>query len=412
MLIINKKHINYKKEIFILFINKNIKMEQNVVKTIREAFKIAYINKILKESSESMAGKLNPDEFAAAEAKYPSWISGRLPLRWGKADGLSDAAQNYLIEKAVEEYKQSKNKKIHDAISTFYEPKLISVSKNEKTGEYESFGNKVYNRFKKDPRIISKFSKLGKKETEWMEDYQEVLKNAHTQALVDLNQFEQTIEKYKTDNPNGIGSVIMNDLMLEILRLTEKYAAVSKGGDAVAIQSIDEPGFDDEGGRKFDLPGGVEINTAEDDYQKMVDMITDFGSQAVDYFKSKGKEKNATLAREFFVERMENDEIYRAHPEWYEGKDVGQVSTDLLQGVLLPSEINALAERIGVKYGFPKNWLNNIKKSKNLSVISKLFKDKYGDYKEPKQSDDLIFEKFVQNNMDKIMKEVYRRMSK
>ena len=141
-------------------------------------------------------------------------------------------------------------------------------------------------------------------------------------------------------------------------------------------------------------------------------MITDFGSQAVDYFKSKGKEKNATLAREFFVERMENDEIYRAHPEWYEGKDVGQVSTDLLQGVLLPSEINALAERIGVKYGFPKNWLNNIKKSKNLSVISKLFKDKYGDYKEPKQSDDLIFEKFVQNNMDKIMKEVYRRMSK
>ena len=101
-------------------------------------------------------------------------------------------------------------------------------------------------------------------------------------------------------------------------------------------------------------------------------MITDFGNQVVDYFNSKGKEKLATLAREFFVERMENDEIYAAHPDWYEGKDVGQVSTDLLRGVLLPAEINALAERIGLEYGFPKNWLENVKKTKSLSVISKL----------------------------------------
>jgi hypothetical protein len=56
--------------------------------------------------------------------------------------------------------------------------------------------------------------------------------------------------------------------------------------------------------------------------------------------------------------------------------------------------------------------------SKNLNTIADLFKaldttaPAVGDEEEVDKEDDLVFEKFVQNNMDKIMEEVYRRISK
>jgi hypothetical protein len=389
-------------------------MEQNVIKTIREAFKMAYTNKILKESSEDMARYMDPNELRKAEAKYPSWVSGRLPLRWG-ATKLGDAIENYLVEKAVEEYKQSGDKKIQDALSLFYYP-------------YER--SKIYNYLKKDVRIIAALRKRYKED--WQIAFDEVALNAWTQSIGDVRVFDEVIKKYVKDSRYGIGPLLLNDLKLETLRLAMKSSAVRRGGDSgggdseyipTVMKSLDEPGLDSDGGRQFDLPGDTNSSLKsfkkELSYEKMNEMITDFGNQAVDYFKSKGKEKIATLAREYFVERMENDEIYAAHPDWYEGKNVGQVSTDLLQGVLLPAEINALAERIGLEYGFPKNWLENVKKTKSLSVISKLFKDKYEDKpgdeeddKEDGKEDDLIFEKFIQKNMDKIMKEVQRRISK
>jgi hypothetical protein len=380
-------------------------MEQNVIKTIREAFNIAYTNKMLKEASEDIAKRVKPDEFRQVEALYPSWISGRKNLRWGGTNGISGTPENYLVEKAVEEYKQSGDKKIQEAVSMFYYP-------------YE--GSKVYNYLMQDVRIIAALKSRYKED--WKSAFDDVVLNAWAQSIGDVSIFDESIKKYKKDNRYGIGTVLLNDFKLELLRLAMKSGAIRRGGDS-SMKSLDEPEFDSDGGRKFDLPGDTNSSLKsfkkELSYEKMNEMITDFGNQAVDYFKSKGKEKLATLAREFFVERMENDEIYAAHPDWYEGKDVGQVSTDLLRGVLLPAEINALAEKIGLEYGFPKNWLENVKKTKSLSVISKLFKDKYEDKpgdeeddKEDGKEDDLIFEKFIQKNMDKIMKEVQRRISK
>jgi hypothetical protein len=385
-------------------------MEQNVIKTIREAFNIAYTNKMLKEASEDIAKRVKPDEFRQVEALYPSWISGRKNLRWGGTNGISGTPENYLVEKAVEEYKQSGDKKIQEAVSMFYYP-------------YE--GSKVYNYLMQDVRTIAALKSRYKED--WKSAFDDVVLNAWAQSIGDVSIFDESIKKYKKDNRYGIGTVLLNDLKLETLRLAMKSGAVRRGGDSedipTVMKSLDEPGLDSDGGRKFDLPGDTNSSLKsfkkELSYEKMNEMITDFGNQAVDYFKSKGKEKLATLAREFFVERMENHEIYAAHPDWYEGKDVKQVSTDLLQGVLLPADINALAERIGLEYGFPKNWLENVKKTKSLSVISKLFKDKYKDKprdeeddEEDGREDDLVFEKFIQNNMNKIMEEVYKRISK
>lgn len=374
-------------------------MEQNVIKTIREAFRIAYINKMLKESSEDMARKLEPNELSQAEAKYPSWISGRLPLKWGKANGLSDAAQNYLIEKAVEEYKQSGDKRIQDAISLFY---------------YPTENSKVYNYLKRDARLIGALKSRYKEN--WESAFNDVVLNAWAQSIGDVVKFEESIKKYIKDSAYGIGPVLLNDFKLELLRLGMKSSAIRRGGEA-GMKSLDEPGNDSEGGRKFDLPGGAEANSDEEMYEKMASMIEEFGSQAADYFDSKGKETLSTLAREFFINRKSYGDILRDNPEMFAGKKPGDLSTMMLLQVVGPQSIKSIAENLGTEYGFPKQWLENIMSSKNLNTIADLFKPidtnlSAADDEEVDTDDDLIFEKFIQNNMDKIMKEVYKRMSK
>lgn len=373
-------------------------MEQNVIKTIREAFKIAYINKMLKESSEDMARSMDPNEFRQAEAKYPSWISGRLPLRWG-ATKMSDAAENYLVEKAVEEYKQSGDKKIQDALSLFYYP-------------YEE--SKVWRYLKKDNRLIGALRK--RYGSSWEEAFDDVVLNAWTQSVGDVTKFEDTIKKYVKDSAYGIGPVLLNDLKLELLRLGMKSSAVRRGGDS-NMKSLDEPGFDSEGGRKFDLAGGVEMSSDEQMYEKMAEMIQEFGNQAADYFDSKGKETLSTLAREFFVNRKSYSEILRDNSEMFVGKKPGDLSTMMLLQVVGPQNVKSIAEKLGPEYGFPKNWLENVMSSKNLNTIADLFKPvdttvTAGDEEDDDKEDDLIFEKFIQKNMDKIMKEVHRRLSK
>jgi hypothetical protein len=89
----------------------------------------------------------------------------------------------------------------------------------------------------------------------------------------------------------------------------------------------------------------------------------------------------------------------------------------MLLQVVGPQNIKSIAEKLGPEYGFPKNWLENVMSSKNLNTIADLFKPldtsmPNGDEEETDKEDDLIFEKFIQNNMDKIIKEVHRRLSK
>ena len=183
------------------------------------------------------------------------------------------------------------------------------------------------------------------------------------------------------------------------------------------MKSLDEPEFDSDGGRKFDLPGGIEINSDEQMYEKMAEMIQEFGNQTADYFDSKGKEALSTLAREFFVNRKSYSEILRDNSEMFVGKKPGDLSTMMLLQVVGPQNIKSISEKLGPEYGFPKNWLGNIMSSKNLNTIADLFKPvdtskPVEDEEDNEKEDDLIFEKFIQNNMDKIMEEVYRRLSK
>ena len=386
---------------FPLFINKILKMEKNVIKTIREAFKIAYSNKLIKESSIKMAKELektDPNGFNKAEAMYPRWISGRLNnFKWGK--GGSQAIENYLIEKAAEEYKQTKDKKIHDAIANFYYP-----DKNGLLYNYITNTSRYSNVIMGALRDAKKLNLL-----------EDLLFNAWTQSIGDVSKFDEYITEYTTDSPYGIGSLLKNKLELEATRLSKKADRIRRGGEA-GYEYLDQPGYDSEGGRKMDLPGGIEISDEAGLKENMYDLFAEFGNMASDFFESKGKESLATLAREFFVNGKSYAQILSDNPDLFANKIPGDLSTMMLVQVLAPSSIKSIAKAVAKEIGFPENWLENLITSKNISSIQDAFKEVEPETEAPvdvkkKGEDDLVFEKFINSNMDAIIQEVYKRLN-
>ena len=374
-------------------------MEENIViKTIREAFKIAYSNKLLKESAEDLANNMNPDDLAKAEAMYPRWVAGRLNnLKWGTS---TQAIENYLIEKAVEEYKQSKDKKIHDAIANFYYP--------EKNGL-------LYNYMQNKSRYANKI--IGAlRDAKKLNLFEDLLFNAWTQSIGDVAKFDEYINEYLTDSPYGIGSLLKNKFELETARLSKKADRIRRGGEA-SFQYLDEPGLDSDGGRKLDLPGGIEISDEAELKEKLYDLFADFGNLTADFFESKGKEALSTLAREFFVNGKSYTQILSDNPEVFAGKKPGDLSTMMIVQVLAPSSIKAISKSVAKEIGFPEEWLENLIISKNISSIQDAFKEVEPEMGEPvvdkkKGEDDLVFEKFINSNMDAIIQEVYKRLGK
>ena len=396
-------------------------MEQNVIKTIREAFNIAYFSKLLKESSEDLASKLNPDEFAEAEKKYPSWVSGRLPLRWGKADGLGYPAQNYIIEKAVEEYKQSGDKKIHDALSAFY---------------YPAPGSFLSKMMKKDGRLMQALRK--RYGNSWEGAFDDVSLNAWTQSLGDVSKFEDSLQKYTKDGAYGIGPLLKTQLENETLRLAMKSAGKKRGGDQ-RLDSLDSDGFDQEGNRKFDISGGINANVEASalDKENDIDSLADTFNQVKTMISEDETLKNPLMkivlvnylnGKKAFETVAENpeivDRIVDRKADSYGGdrdralKQVKNEANSYPINYFKPNvgKYYVLLDKAGVENGLPQDWLDNIYKEGKFIEIAKFISSykggSSGDWQEPNQDDDLVFEKFIQNNMNKIMEEVYKRISK
>jgi hypothetical protein len=164
-------------------------MEKILLRTIREAFKVAFINKLINESSEGMARKLSAQELQKAEELYHSWISGSRRGRLHFGD-LDEKTENYLIEKAVEEYKQSKSKQIHDAISTFYYPDPNYGSR------------KMYNIISKDGAVNSNRAKLANPE-----DFEVFLGGAYAERMINPVKFDEIVDKYNIDSDTGVGGL-------------------------------------------------------------------------------------------------------------------------------------------------------------------------------------------------------------
>jgi len=376
-------------------------MNKNIVKTIREAFKIAYTSKLLKEASEDLAAKLSPEELRLAETIYPRWISGRLRLRFGSKEA-TPAVQNYLIEKAVEEYKQTGDKKIHDAISYFYYPLARTKTYNAiKMGKYGSA-------IAQNLRI-----KFG---NNWEDGFQENVLTAWALSLGDPTIFDEIISTYTQDSPTGIGGLLLYKLSEKASSLAAKSKASKKGGGAEK-KSLDQPGYDDEGGRKFDIAGGIEINDDVDLKTKLYELFSEFGNLVSDFFESKGKLALATLAKEFFVNGKSYADILSDNPDLFEGKKPGDLSMMMILQVLAPSSVKSISKAVAKEIGFPEEWLENLIVSKNISSIQDAFKEVEPETEAPapikkKDEEGLVFEKFINSNMDKIVKEVYKRLGK
>lgn len=370
-------------------------MEKKIIKTIREAFKVAYISKLLKESPEEFSKKLTKEELVYAESIYPSFVAGTSGITWGN---LNKNVQNYLIEKAVDEYRQSDSKKIQNSIATFYYP-------TEGSEIYKYIKQKSKYSTENNKNLVSRFGE----NSEFY--FSDILLNAWTQYILDDNYFKRTIEYFKDnkEREDGIGSFILSSLEIWFHNLIKSSNAKKRGGNT-QHDSLNALDFDETGDQKFGT-SKIELQSDDEIYNKMEKMISQFGNEAANYFSNKGKDLLATLATEFFINKKSYNDILKDNPK-FTGKNAGNISTMVLLQVLGPKPVKEIARRIGSENGFPKNWLENIITNKNINGIADLFKIKDTAYVEPKKSDKLVFEKFIQNNMDKIMEEIYKRISK
>ncbi len=145
-------------------------MEKVIIKTIREAFKKAYINKLLKESAGDMAAGMSPQELMTAEKMYNLWIGGRanpaLGLSGVKSGGKKikfgneEKQFNYIVEKALEEYKQTHDDNLRSRIAQLFYPTKgsktynMTMDPNSKIpGAGTSYGNAIAQALRKIQKL-------------------------------------------------------------------------------------------------------------------------------------------------------------------------------------------------------------------------------------------------------------------
>lgn len=417
--------MSYKNIFFLLFINKTLKMEKQVIKTIREAFKIAYINKLIKEAASDLALKLTQPEVEEVNRIYPKWINrekGYRDYQWGKAGGLSPDAQSYLIEKAIEDYKGSRSKLAHDAIALFYYPFANSLTYNTITQQQ---GSKILD-------ALGGADKKGHLQT--------VLPVAWDYSLGDPSVFDVYIDEYVENKKNGIGPYLVNKLALQALDYSKSLGAVRRGGGA-GYEHIDQYETGPEGERKFDLPGGIDVDAeaSAQGSESQLETLYDTFKQAKEEIMQDDSIKNPFLklvllnyldGKKAFETVAENPEIVDQIVARKAEAKGGNVDAALKQ---VKNEANSypinyfkpgvgkyyvLLEKIGIENGLPSDWLENIYSEGKFIEIAKFISSRKGvsnapDYKEPKQSKyaGLVFEKFINSNMDAIIQEVYKRLN-
>ena len=373
-------------------------MEKIIIKTIREAFNTAYINRLLKESAERLflTTSLTKEE---ADNIYNDWINGKR-LTWGNS-GLGNKVETYIVERAVEDYKKNPEKKIHDAIITFFYPSFKSKSAELiKQGRY-GFGNAIIQNLR---------TKFG---DNWQDGFAENMYTAYLK-IINPATFEDVVNTFNPDE-----TTFAQHLLYKMAESMSSVAADTKGvarGGGVSSQSLDAPGYDDEGGRKFDIAGGIETSDKYQRIQDMYKLFKDFGNITADLFQSRGKETLSTLAREFFVNGKSYIQIVNDNPDLFADRKPGELSTMMLNQVLAPSSIKNIAKDLAEEIDFPKDWLERLIISKEISSIQDAYKDPKPETEEPiakkvKPTSGMVFEKFINSNMDAIIQEVYKRLN-
>ena len=407
-------------------------MEKILIRTIREAFKIAYINKLINESSEGMARKLSPQELKKAEELYTPWIKGSQRLYFGK---VGDSIENYLVEKAVEEYKDSNSKQIQDAITAFYYPDPNYGSK------------KMYDIISKNGAVLANKAKMANPD-----DFDDYILDAYSERMVDPAKFDEIVDKYKTESNTGIGSLFTTYILNAVKGEASTQATQKRGGESIG-KSLDSAGTDDEGSRKFDLSGGVDVDV--DTNELLRQLSADKLKETFDAIKNRieggdvviknpliklvfvnyfdGLKPSETFSKykddEILKDLIDRKTIQKGGDLNLAIKQIRNEFTSWLKLYFSPtSKLYKLMKDTGIQNGLPENWLEFIHDKKNkfteiarfISAYNKGIQESDSSVADQEirrilmspSSEEELFESFVNDNMDTIMEEVYKIISK
>ena len=402
-------------------------MEKTITKTIREAFKKAYVNKILKESSEELSKKLSPAELKKAEEIYPRWAIGRKNILLGDE---SNNIINYLVEKGVEEYKQTRDDKLRQAIVAIYEPKVYSS--NRETGPQGNATFKAMMSSKISGHLRKRFGSTR------LEDAQDMARNAWVYSIGNPEVFNKIINRY-TDGPTGIGAMFMTSLIYSALEIATKSATKKRGGesaplslDALLSNDRDSMEFlgnkgDDFGSDKFDTGSTFDVSDNEkiivtpEQFTSIPKLFSDFAdevNEAEKDPKSRISEELAYAIEQLFKHNKNYSQIKNMNPKYFANRDI---STMIANG-LKSEKFIKIAEKSALENGFPNDWLTNILETgikkgstgnvKLLSLISKMKDEPKPEIKsdEDGEENNTGWSPLLEDDIQKIMNEVYKRM--
>lgn len=424
-------------------------MEKIIIKTIREAFKKAYINKLLKEGSDDLLNKLNPNMRQKAMELYPLWISGKKRIKYGE---INQDTMNYILERAIEEYKQTKDDRIRNVIASAF---------------YPENGSKIWVRLKyHSPYSKQVFSAIRQSrgesvsDSEIEEEINDLISEGWIEALGSAEGFNKLLDLYKTDSETGIGGLIFTRLANEIRSAAMKATAKKRGGQMIGHRFGDSPEGQDDYEKK--LRGAEDFLSpearGEEDFGSDVASqdefdITDTGGEeetaidkksmaeslSLDKLKKTFADlKNVLQADEKmeprikavlmnFFEGKTASETYAENPEFFArpGKDEKQTRNEVYgwptiyfappKGDKKGSKYFYIADDIGIANGLPQGWLKFILEQKKFVQIAKFLSNpNSGNLNESEGKARIMaifgFDTPIEFNVDEILKEVYRRL--
>lgn len=287
-------------------------MQNELKKTIREAFDIAYNNykKALNESALSLGEKLSPQEKAQADNLLDILVNkkpGYANIEWdpsGKGEGIGQytpagekkartngnrAQQDYMIESLLELYKSTRDEKYKNALAQFF--RFTGKQIRGAQGETITDESPLWKIAKKRYGGSTALERLEKKKPGTLYDF---LANSW-EKIFSKDYFDKLVDKYQDTGLNFgrlLSTHILTDLQNQIRDSTgpgSEFDAKVKSMDApsnVTGKSLDF-GDEDNGGEIEDDEPMNGIGATDDTYNRDEDNL---------YQKEKSSEYDAITA--------------------------------------------------------------------------------------------------------------------
>ncbi len=256
-------------------------MINSLQKLIREAFNTAYYNHktVLKESAESLAAKLSPQEKTAADEKINKLLtkgSGYQDIKWDPSglEGDSQKQQDYIVETLFEKYRETKDNQFRDALASFFS--YAPNRKRDSTGNIVTDESPLWKVAKKRYGNSTALERLEVKKPGTLYDF---LANSWAK-IFEGKYFNELVDKYQDTGTNFgryLSTYIITDIANQIRDTTSpnsEFGTTTKSIDAPSRVTGKSTDFGDEVTNDtevededslFDGPGATDDDYNEDE---------------------------------------------------------------------------------------------------------------------------------------------------